>query len=370
MTTLRDAIANAHVIDTPAPSQVFLSDVIDIDILKSHMENGIINRQFNADQTLEIYKYSKGVGSIHPWDETNILTRGLIVDTVTGEVVARGFNKFFSINQYGYFDIEVDPGDRSIVMPKEDGSLGIAYYHDGQWGVSTLLSFQSEQAEHATELFRSQYGNVTPPDNGVTMLFEIIYPDNRIVRNYGKEDKLILVGGADKYGRWINPDDIDFDGYRVPTETMTVEDVLNIPDPNDTQEGHVFYTESGLLVKHKFLSYLQLHKAKYSITPIFVWETLKNGTYFDVLGDTPDEFQSDIVAIGKKLTERKDSLVDEMNALVASMPEGLDRKHRAIWINEHAPQGTVRSMAIQSAVAGKDYESTAWDAVRPVGNKL
>ena len=59
MTTLRDAIANAHVIDTPAPSQVFLSDVIDIDILKSHMENGIINRQFNADQTLEIYKYSK-----------------------------------------------------------------------------------------------------------------------------------------------------------------------------------------------------------------------------------------------------------------------------------------------------------------------
>lgn len=370
MDTVLNAIARAHVVDAPAPSQVYLADVIDTDILKSHIHNGVINRQYNSDKSLAIYKYSKGVGAIHQWDETNILTRGLIVDTQTEEVVARGLNKFFSIKQYGYFNIDVDPNENAIVMPKEDGSLGIAYYHNGQWSVSSLLSFQSDQAVHATELFRKKFGNVAPLDNGVTMLFEIIYPDNRIVTNYGDEDKLVLVGGADKYGRWVNPDTIDFDGDRVETQTMTVQDVLDIPDPNNTQEGHVFYTDSGLLVKHKFDSYLELHKAKFSITPMFIWETLRNGTYSNVLSETPDEFQTDIVAIEKKLMSSKNALVDQADALISSMPDGLDRKHKALWIKEHAKNPTIRSMAIQSAVAGQSYENTAWNAVRPTGNKL
>ena len=368
--TTRDAIMAAHAPGKKAPAQLYLSDIVDLDTLERYIDNGIITRRFNEDKTLEIYKYSKKVGSICPWDEINILFRGLVADTDTGEVVARGFNKFFSIQQYGYFDISVDPEHKAISMPKEDGSMGLACYHNGKWSIATPSAFGSDQAQHATELFRKKYGNATPPVDGTTMIFEIIYSGGRIVTDYGGQDKLVLIGGADKYGKWVNPNDIDFDGDRVETKVTTVQEILDTPDPEDTREGFVFYTEGGLLVKHKFASYLDMHKARFFMTPLFIWEHLKNGDFFEVLSDIPDEFQPDVVKTAKELTKRKDLLLEQMVQATTDMPVELDKKSKALWVKENLDRSTEGILAMQALVAGKDPQPTAWDMIKPVGNKM
>lgn len=368
--TTVDAVRNAHLRTSVAPNKVNLSEVINMDILNDHVENGVINKNYNDDKSLAIYKYGKITGSVYPWDSTNILTRGLIVDTSTNEVVARGFNKFFSSGQYDYFfDINIDANQKAITMPKEDGSLGIAYYHNGKWGIATPLSFYSDQAIHATEMFNKMYGNVEPPQDGTTMLFEIISPENRIVTNYHGQDKLVLVGGADKYGKWVNPENIDFDGERVSTTSMKVQDILDYPDPENTQEGFVFYTEDGLLVKHKFDSYLFLHKAKYSITPISVWESLYSGKYFDSVGRIPDEFQSDFISIGDKLIHKKDEIVYEVESYVKDVPRDASRKDQVMWIQENVPK-KFRGMVIKSAIDNGSYLDSVWKMVRPKNNKI
>lgn len=368
--TTVDAVKNAHLHTSVAPSQVNLSEVIDVNILNKHIDNKVVNKNYNSDRSLAIYKYGKVTGTKHPWDSTNILTRGLIVDTHTNEVVARGFNKFFSTGQYKYiFDIDIDTNQSAIAMPKEDGSLGIAYYHNGQWGIATPSSFYSEQAIHATEMFNKLYGNVAPPQDGTTMLFEIISPENRIVTDYHGEDKLVLIGGADKYGKWVNPDDIDFDGYRVSTALMSVQDILDFPDPHNTQEGFVFYTEDGLLVKHKFDSYLVLHKAKYSITPIAVWESLYSGQYFDSIGIIPDEFQSDFISIGDKLISKKDKIVSIVEGYADNVPQDASRKDQVLWIQKNVPK-KFRGMVINSALDDNSYLDSVWKMVYPKGNKM
>ena len=367
---IRDAIMAAHVPGEKAPERLFLSDIVDLDTLEDYVARGIITRRFNEDKTLEIYKYSKKVGSVIPWDEINILFRGLVADTSTGEVVARGFNKFFSMQQYSYYDISIDTNQQAISMPKEDGSMGLACYHNGQWSIATPSSFQSDQARHATELFRAQYGDITPPADGTTMIFEIIYPEGRIVTDYHGQDKLILISGADKCGRWVNPNDIDFDGDRVVPETKSVQEILDTPDPENTREGFVFYTEDGLLVKHKFPSYLDMHKARFSMTPLFIWEQLKKGSFLEALSDVPDEFQEDMIEIAKELRQRKDELIDNTAVVTNTMPEGLDKKNKALWIKNNVSDPVMKTLAMQDLVAEKDPHATAWDKVRPRGNSM
>lgn len=371
MTSVKDAILEAHKPGIKAPARLNVSDVFAPGTLESYVENGLITCRYNEDKSLAIYKYSDKAGSIKSWDEVTILVRGMIVDTATGEIVARGFNKFFSLGQYEYFGISVDTSQSAISMTKEDGSMGIAYYHNGQWSISTLSSFQSDQAIHATKLFREKYGDIKPREDGVTLIFEIIYPEGRIVTDYHGRDTLVLVGGADKYGRWVNPDGIDFNGDRVNPVKKTVQEILDTPDPKDTSEGFVFYTEDGMLVKHKFDSYLEMHKAKFCMTPLFVWEKLKENRFEEMIVSLPDEFQTDIIEIAGELIRRKKSLINNMNKAVLNMPENLDRKHKALWIKDNlgakSPEGI---LAMQKLVAGRDPSPTAWDMVRPSGNNM
>ena len=54
----------------------------------------------------------------------------------------------------------------------------------------------SEQATRATDLYRRKYTEFRP-NPGLTYLFEIIYPGNRIVVDYGATEDLILLAVID-----------------------------------------------------------------------------------------------------------------------------------------------------------------------------
>ena len=80
------------------------------------------------------------------------------------------------------------------VFEKLDGSLGILYWLNNLPYIATRGSFESEQARHATEILHGRYQHTfSSMDTNKTYLFEIIYPENRIVVDYGEMDDLILL---------------------------------------------------------------------------------------------------------------------------------------------------------------------------------
>ena len=77
------------------------------------------------------------------------------------------------------------------ITAKLDGSLGIAYTHpEGEVRLATRGSMTSHQATEATRIWQEKYRRVAIPE-GTTPLFEIIYPDNRVVLNYGDMRDLV-----------------------------------------------------------------------------------------------------------------------------------------------------------------------------------
>ena len=142
--------------------------------------------------------------------------RGLIARG-DGTIVARPFPKFFNLDEI-IARGESLPAEDFEVFDKLDGSLGILYHDSaGHPRIATRGSFLSEQAARGTGLLREKYGDLRF-DPACTYLFEIIYPENRIVVDYAGLTDLVLLAvidtdsGAERPYEWIR----DHYGDRLP----------------------------------------------------------------------------------------------------------------------------------------------------------
>lgn len=338
---------------------VNVADIMNVDALEEHIAQKRVNKSQHPTLPLSIYKYSQNAVIQGAWDNVTKQTRGLIVDD-DGSIIARGFDKFFNLSEHP--EGTLSESDSGLVMPKMDGSLGIVFAYDNQWHVATAGSFASDQAVHATALFRKKYGD-TPVVPGLTLLVEIIYPENRIVTDYGSYDDLVLLGGTYLDGSWVSPDAIDFAGDRVSVKSGTLGDVLSAPDPEDGTEGFIFRADSGLMVKIKFPYYLKLHKARFSLSPKTVWRHLAESSFTEFLLLLPNEFHGEALAMKHDLDKKMGDLESRGRLWSSRVPAG-DRGARARWINEHVPSED-RALVIAMAVSGRDYRDILLKRVRP-----
>jgi RNA ligase len=177
-----------------------LSDLMNIDDLDREILDGFVRvRTHPHDPDTQIFNYTEKAQYEKHWNYVTKQCRGLIHRR--GEVLARPFDKFFNLGEHDYDTSDVFAPDRLVEMTdKMDGSLGILYPWPGdgfkmrhQWAIATRGSFESEQAIHATDVLRNKYPDFKPAP-GFTYLFEIVYPENRIVLDYGDQDDLILLG--------------------------------------------------------------------------------------------------------------------------------------------------------------------------------
>lgn len=277
-----------------------IADLMDLVELRRAIVDGYVD--VVAHDGLYVLKYSDRAMYEGVWNDVTMTCRGLIVD-VNGRIVARGWNKFFNLSEIEHLldreTLTIHLTNNALVMPKVDGSLGIAWRDEnGQWRVATPGSLKSPQARHAQRIMNERYApfDVLP---GQTLLVEIVYPDNRIVTDYGDFDDLILLGGADSYGRWVHPDVIgeSWPGPRVTVETGNGLSMMARDEESgllsDDFEGWVVYLpDLGTLVKVKRDSYLELHKARFSLTRREVYRQLRDGTYEEFVLNLPDEFVS------------------------------------------------------------------------------
>lgn len=257
-----------------------VSELFDEDLLQDHIANGLVSAKRNPDDNLTIYNYTPKAQYSRTWDDVTRNCRGLIVDD-EGTIIARPFPKFFNYGETDLYDEEITPDTEVVAYDKLDGSLGIVYWDkQGQPQVATRGSFTSVMAEHASERIKEL---LIPHFENVTMLVEIIYPDNQIVLDYKGIDDLFLLGGVHiPSGQFLTPLDVFTEirgvypdgGFKYLAqdyrEIKTVQDALNNLNRTN-REGYVLHTAEGTMIKVKQDDYLAMHKAVFQTSKRTIW---------------------------------------------------------------------------------------------------
>lgn len=335
-------------------------DLLDLQALDTALEDGYVREQHHPTLPLRILNYTEKAQYERAWNGVTLNCRGLIVDD-TGKVVARPFQKFFNYSEHpeGTFDLTA----RVTVTDKLDGSLGILYPTPDGHAIATRGSFTSDQAQHATKLWQDRYAGTAQVDENITWLFEIIYPENRIVCDYGGADDLFLLGGVHhRNGVPVAADVLDFPGPKVTRFSYgTLAEALTAP-PRPGAEGIVIcFAHDATLVKVKQTDYLRMHALVTGTSTRSIWELLAAGKPLtELLESVPDEFRTWVQRTAAELLATQKAWVAAAESDFAAIGETSSRKDFAA----RAIRSPYRS-ALFRLYDGREINSLAWKAVRP-----
>jgi RNA ligase len=339
---------------------------VDLDKLKQYENDRWISVQPHPTAPLVIANYTQNTQFANQWDEMTMMCRGLILD-LEGNIVQRPLRKFFNLNQRPETMIEALPAEEPHVTVKMDGSLGILYHTAEGLSIATRGSFVSDQALWATEWIRKQQfrGEFRPE---YTYCFEVIFPGNRIVINYGDRAECVLLAV-------INIED----GSEISHVGEAMRLGLNFADPiyadsieelvrkcetlPGNEEGYVARYPNGLRVKMKGAEYVRLHRIVTQCSARRVWECLSSGTALETwLERVPDElFEWAADVRDRLLDEYTEHEMQAYNAFsaVASMET---RKEQALFLQDRCPG--VMSLAF-AMLDGKSIDAAIWKRIRP-----
>ena len=264
---------------------------INIDQFNQYHKKGLLKRGVSKNGQLYIWNYSEAVQANNDlWDNVTMMSRALITDT-DGRIVARSFPKFFNMEQDIKQDIKQDIGQRPVIQAKMDGSLGVIFWNYGlqKWTVTSRGSFTSEQSHEAQVMLETLY-SVADFDKEFAFSVEIIYPQNRIVVDYGQSRKLVFLAAFYKDGSEAFPD-MSRSGMES-VQQYEFDDYKSIKALNwENCEGFVVRFASGHRLKIKFENYIELHRVVTRLSDMTVWEMWSSGqSLSDSLEGIPDEF--------------------------------------------------------------------------------
>lgn len=299
---------------------VNIKNLFDVDKLDKYIRDGYISARRHPHLPLTIYNYTAKTQWEHLWDEVTKHCRGLIVDW-RGEIVGNCLVKFFNYNEPDAQD--VDTTGPVQVTDKLDGSYLAVCIYDGQIVTATRGSFESDQALVAEQIIAA-----TPEYQAAlrllcadsTAVFEVIYPENRIVLDYGKLRDIVLIGTVANFelanGKqlWTPAAKLNWPGQVVKTfDCTSFTEALAMP-PRDNAEGIVVYFEnSGERLKIKQQRYIELHRLIFDLTPKRIWERRMAGeSLADILQDLPDEFHTAVITFNDELQDRFDGIMESV----------------------------------------------------------
>ena len=289
---------------------------------------------------LLLFNYRPKVQYDDLWTEFELMCRGLILNQKTGEVVARPFDKFFNWNEKGRTTIT----PIKHVFEKVDGSLGIHYREDKKISVATRGSFESDQALWATEYLNVNHDIKNLP-TGWTLLFEIIYPDNKIIIDYDGWSGLVLLAIRNRFtGNYMSYNIVktiakEF-GFKLPRlyEFSGAGEIISATEtlPVDS-EGWVAEFKDGQRFKFKGSEYLKMHKLLNGLSFKSILEHHQNGTLKQVKEVIPDEFLKETNEWIEYIDNTVKTITEQIEKAYEQAPK-TTRKGYAIWVQEQEPK--------------------------------
>jgi RNA ligase len=288
---------------------------------------------------LLLFDYTTAAYKANQWNFFERVSRGLIINRRTGEIVARPFDKFFY-----WLRGPKATGHIVAVTEKMDGSLGILFRHKGEYHVSTKGSFFSPQARWATQFLRQNFDLTGLPDE-LTLLFEIIYPDNRIIVDYGTRADLVLLAARNRFtGEFIPffPELYELGqqfGFTLPRvyHFNNINDIIaQTGQINANFEGWVVEFSDGKRFKFKLDEYVEIHRLLRGLDFEAVLEGLSAGNLNRVLEVVPDAFLGDV----KRWIEEIQLAVEDLKEQVAAIFDAAPVEDRSIfkqWVRDQHP---------------------------------
>lgn len=340
--------------------------------LQNLVADGLVSEQKHPTEPLWIYNYTPVCVFKQAWNPITLQTRGLIL-AEDGTVVARPFEKFFNVEEHSGSDIRWKKPFQ--VFEKMDGSLGIMYPTWDGWKIATRGSFQSDQAIAGTEMLervfsRKGYDHDFQINPEYTYLFEIIYPENRIVLNYGTRRELVFLcavhieTGANVFefgNEW------DWPGTHVKRYDAQGLQIKELKDLElENQEGFVvFFPHNSTRMKTKFSEYVRLHRIITRTNTKRIWDSLRNGdSWAELLNNVPDEFFGWVSGVVGDLTLKYKSIEQsaqgKYDEIVPPGPVPMSRKSFAAKAAGHRYSSILFKM-----YDGEDYSEIIWKMVKP-----
>lgn len=386
---------------------------VDIQLLQEYVSRNLISCRKHDTLDLYIWTYTRECKYQNAWDQITTMCRGLITDSV-GEVICRPIPKFFNISEHtkkvgmnnkilsflskynvgiGGLNVRYDQkielpklkwvsGDKmTTVLKKYDGSLGILYKvsdpdenADAQFAIATKGSFNSDQAIRATKMFTEKGYGKFAYDDRLTYCFEIIYPENRIVVDYGDTSDLILIDVIEnESGKSIGIGPVIEIARMIGCKNVEVIGAINnehqLYDPKankNIEEGFVLIFPDGTRAKYKFSEYVRLHRILTETSTYTVYDLLRSHQGFeDVLDRVPDSVHKWISAQVNAIQGNYDAIEKKAHHVFGTISCNLNEfSTRKDWANEIIKYPDISSILFK--ILDKDvYEEMIWDKVKP-----
>ena len=378
-----------------------------LEILEKYHKDGLLHKQTHPTFDLTIWNYSPKVQYERLWDDITLQCRGLVTNS-KGDIIARPFKKFFNYEEHKPEDI---PNEDYVVYEKMDGSLGILFYYEeeltderryniwfnnnyetgmerffnpndlpdfdnpyyeptpkkkGEWILSTRGSFTSPQAIKGKEILDRHDISAWRKTN--TYLFEIIYPENRIVVDYKGEEKLVVLGAIHtETGNEVPDSSLFFlqeSGFEIVMTYKTWGETYDLlkEEIQKDREGYVIKFKNGFRMKIKGDEYVRLHRILTNISNRDIWEYLKDEKPFDeLLEKVPDEFNEWVKETVKDLTVRFDNINKDYIEIYENLKSrNLDRKDFATRAKQFRHSNILFNM-----LDGKEHKQNIWKIIYP-----
>jgi RNA ligase len=307
-----------------------MTDIYDMTMnmeeVKKRIDDGLINVRKHPFLDLWIYNYGTRTQYKGLWDEYTERCRGLIVDK-NGHILNNPFRKFFNLGEKEYTKIENLPFEIPKITEKIDGMLGILYEEGGKVAISTRGSFDSPFAIWATNWIRTKGYSLGDFKNEYTYLFDIIYPDNKIIVDYKDRAELVLLAVRNNFSE----EELDHIkeaqrlGFSYANEYHfdKIEDAVKYLEnlKGSEFEGFVIKFSNGLRIKIKSADYKRLHKLSSGVSAGDIWRSLRDtGSVESIIENVPDEFMQWVKNIEMKMK------VSKMEIMTKAMNITLDAK--------------------------------------------
>lgn len=354
-----------------------LADLMDLNLLQTMIDAKYIRVKDHPTLPLRIFNYSEMAMFEKMWNPATLQCRGLITDR-KGSIVARSWEKFFNLGEKATL---IGSHDTVEITDKMDGSLGIGYPTATGWKVATRGSFTSDQAIWASNWLTETYPMWWPTAE-FTPLWEIVYPQNRIVLDYGKWEGLVLLGCVNVldgtiYGPYEAAGILCWEGETTqvfPEKTMA--EFMSGPNANRSNAEGVVVRSGHRMVKLKQADYVAAHAVVTGLSNRSVWENLSDGYGVpEQASFMPDEFYRWLINTAAALTDQyaawKTEAMQEFMRVYsnACKIEGIGLRPEPLKPSrKQFAQLALKSpysAALFKLYDSQSIEDMAWQAVRP-----
>lgn len=309
-----------------------------LEAIRKEVQAGRVDRSSYGN--VDVYKYSRDCQYKGLWNKVNRICRGIIFDR-EGNIIARPFPKFFNLFEIPESHPERLPWKEGYqAYEKLDGSCGIGFIDPAtySWRLATPGSSESKQAAQGTQILQSHYDAQLLPQ-GVTPVFEIIYPDNIRVVDYGNQPFLSLLAMFELNGEEWHPSRVDQIatrlGFHRPATVSIPKDDFFHPDDHkfpSNYEGYVVRFNNGYRVKFKSPWYNQINKLLDLMSPKQVIDMIVESNYGLITRHIPKHLQLRFDDVRSTLQGLYNSFYGRALDLYAAVPSGMSDKDTAMYI--------------------------------------